>query len=383
MAKELGKYRIIERLSTGSASNIYLAEQKTLERQVVIKELMREFSINQKVIARFEQEARVISSLRYDSIIHIYDYWKKGNSYYIVMEYVPGKTLKDILSQIGCFPIDVGLIVFYEIAKALEYAHNRGIIHRDLKPANIIISDEGMLKLLDFGIAHVKETNLTTPGVILGTYSYMSPEQAIGTKIDNRSDIFSLGIIMYELLTGERPFKKEGEREVTEKIIKEKPVPVRKLNPAIPRPVARIIKKCLKKNPKRRFHTMGQLKERLERHIRRFPLDHQSLLREYLKASVLITDQKTVFMERDEDGEQKKTSRGKMDTSKAYFKQRRHPVLKVLKVCLLIGSLLVILGGIEMLLVYTYGIPLGTQKVWLLSTWQRISLSMRRLLPFM
>ncbi len=297
MLKELSKYKIIRQLSTGSAANIYLAVQKNLDRQVVIKELMREFSLNKKVITRFEQEAKVISSLRYDSIIHVYDYWKKGNSYYIVMEYVSGKTLKDILSQVGLFPLDIGLIIFYEISKALEYAHSQGIIHRDLKPANIMISEEGRLKLLDFGIAHVEETNLTNLGVVLGTYSYMSPEQAVGKKIDNRSDVFSLGIVMYELLTGEKTFKKYNKGEIIEKIIKEKPLSVRKINPLIPRKLERIIKKCLKKKPKRRFENMGKIKERLEKSVRKLPLDHQSVLKEFLKSTIPVKDQKTVFQE--------------------------------------------------------------------------------------
>jgi len=367
MGKALGRYKIIEQMSTGSASNIYLAEQKNLDRQVVIKELMREYSLNQRVIARFEQEAKVISSLRYDSIIHIYDYWKKGNSYYIVMEYVHGKTLKEVLSHIGSFPVDIALIIFYEIARALEYAHNEGIIHRDLKPANIIISKEGCLKLLDFGIAHVKETTLTTPGVILGTYSYMSPEQAIGTKIDHRSDIFSLGIIMYELLTGERPFKKEGEREVTEKIIHEKPVSPRKLNPSIPRPVDRIIKKCLKKKSKRRFQHMGQIKDRLERYIRKFPLDHQSILKEFLKDSMPGNDQKTVFMD-SQEGE-KSEKKGQKVKSRTFFKKKKNRLLRgSMMLLLLVGILL----GIEFLLIHYLGVNLNTQKAWLLPIWEKL-----------
>ncbi|MGA1791968.1 MAG: serine/threonine protein kinase [bacterium] len=368
MGKALGRYKIVEQMSTGSASKIYLAEQKNLDRKVVIKELMREYSLNQRIIARFEQEARIISSLRYDSIIHIYDFWKKGDSYYIVMEYVPGKTLKEVLSHIGSFPVDISLIIFYEIVKALEYAHNQGIIHRDLKPANIIVSEEGRLKLLDFGIAHVKETTLTTPGVILGTYSYMSPEQAIGTKIDHRSDIFSLGIIMYELLTGERPFKREGDREVTEQIIRAKPVSPKKLNPSIPRPLVKIIKKCLKKKPKKRFQHMGQIKERFERYIRKFPLDHQSVLREFLKDSVLFKDQKTVFTE-SQEGENHEKKRPKLKT-RSFFKKKKNPLFRV---TIMAGLLVGILVGLEFLLIKYLGINLNTQKEWLLPIWEKLS----------
>lgn len=384
MVKELGKYKIIEQLSKGSASNIYLAVQKNLNRRVVIKELLREFSLNKKVITRFEQEARIISSLRYDSIIHIYDFWKKGHSYYIVMEYVPGKTLKDILYEIGQFPIYIGLIIFYEIAKTLEYAHNKGIIHRDLKPANIIISEEGRLKLLDFGIAHVKEMDLTTPGMILGTYSYMSPEQAIGTNIDHRSDIFSLGIIMYEILTGEKPFKKDSEHEVTEKIISEKPVRPRKLNTSIPRRVSRTIMKCLKKKPKKRFQNMGYLKERLEKYVRKFPLDHQTVLKNFLENLGSLKDQKTVLVESGETGKEeqreKKEKKEKEKKKSKQQKKRKEAVAEALlikrklpipKSYLIWGLLFIIVLEIEFIL-HHFGIPLRAQIDWLIGTCEKI-----------
>ncbi len=380
MLKELGKYKIIKQLSTGSAANIYLAVQKNLERQVVIKQLMREFSLHKKLVSRFEQEAKIISSLRNDSIIHIYDYWKKGNSYYIVMEYVSGKTLKEILCQTFSFPGPEGLIVFYEIVKALEYAHNQGIVHRDLKPANIMISEEGRLKILDFGIAHVVEKNLTNMGVVIGTYSYMSPEQAVGNKIDNRSDIFSLGIVMYELLCGKKPFKKDEQGEVTEKIINQKPVSVRKINSSIPWGVGRIIKKCLRKNPNKRFQSMGQIKRKLEKYIRKLPLDHPSVLRKFVENSTPLYDQKTVLVEEIKKKEKKeeikkKEKKKKRETLKAFLKITKSPRFKIFIVTTLF---FVILIEIEVLLNF-FNITLNVQKEWLLSCGKWIFLMIKKI----
>jgi serine/threonine-protein kinase len=383
MLKELGKYKIIKQLSTGSAANIYLAVQKNLERQVVIKQLMREFSLHKKLVARFEQEAKVISSLRYDSIIHIYDYWKKGNSYYIVMEYVSGKTLKEILHQTSFFPKTEGLIIFYEILKALEYAHNQGVVHRDLKPANIMISEEGRLKILDFGIAHVVEKNMTNMGVVIGTYSYMSPEQAIGNKIDHRSDIFSLGIVMYELLCGKKPFKKDEQGEVTDKIINQKPISVRKINPQIPWGVGRIIKKCLRKKPNKRFQDTGQIKKKLEKYIRKLPVDHQSVLKKFVEDSTPLPDQKTVLMEKIEKKEKKEKRKKKKKSKikekiaklKDFLKITKTPRFRIFIITML---LFIILIEIEVLFNF-FNITLSVQKEWLISSGKLIFLMTKKM----
>ena len=287
------------------------------------------------------------------------------------MEYVSGKTLKEILFHSSSFPLPEGLILFYEIIKALEYAHNQGVVHRDLKPANIMISEEGRLKILDFGIAHVVEKNMTNMGVIIGTYSYMSPEQAVGNKIDHRSDIFSLGIVMYELLSGKKPFKKDEQGEVTEKIINQKPLSVRKINSQIPWGVGRIIKKCLRKKPNKRFQNMGQIKKKLEKYIRKLPLDHQSVLKKFVEDSTPLPDQKTILMEKIEKKEkkEKKTKKKKSKIKekiaklKAFFQIKNKPRLKFFIITLLLFILFV---EVEFIFNY-FNITFKIQKEWVIS----------------
>lgn len=281
--KKLGKYLVDRQIGKGSAANIYLAEQDSLGRKLVIKELLPLYATNEKIIIRFQREAKLISQLSHDTIIHVYDYWVRGNSYYIAMEYVPGSHLRKILSTVQHMPVHIAAIIIYQICRGLEHAHANGVIHRDLKPANIMISTLGQVKILDFGVAHFQtEDNLTALGAVLGTYHYMSPEQALGKKVTPASDIFSLGILFYELLTGLKPFSQDGDNDVLEKIIHKKPRSVRKLNPAVPRSIDLIIKKCLKKNIKRRFQTTDQIRFKLEKYLKQYSLDHNALLKTYL-----------------------------------------------------------------------------------------------------
>jgi serine/threonine protein kinase len=299
------------------------------------------------------------------------------------MEYVSGKTLKEILHQTSFFPKPEGLIIFYEILKALEYAHNQGVVHRDLKPANIMISEEGRLKILDFGIAHVVEKNMTNMGVVIGTYSYMSPEQAIGNKIDHRSDIFSLGIVMYELLSGKKPFKKDEQGEVTDKIINQKPISVRKINPQIPWGVGRIIKKCLRKKPNKRFQDTGQIKKKLEKYIRKLPVDHQSVLKKFVEDSTPLPDQKTVLMEKIEKKEKKEKRikkkkskiKEKIAKLKDFLKITKNPRFRIFIITIL---LFIILIEIEVLLNF-FNITLSVQKEWLISSGKWIFLMTKKI----
>jgi len=282
--KKLGKYEVEKQIGKGSAANIYLARHDSLGRKLVIKELLPLYESNEKIVARFQREAKLVSQLNHDCIIHIYDYWIKSNSYYMAMEYIPGQNLRKILSLCHYLPVPIAAMMMYQICRGLEHAHSRGVIHRDLKPANIMISDQGQVKILDFGIAHFQmEDNLTSFGAVIGTYNYMSPEQALGKQVTPASDIFSLGILFYELLTGMKPFAKDDKGDVLEKIIRKHPVPVRRRNPAVPRSFGRIIRKCLRKKPGRRFQDVQQIKKPLERYLRRQSLDHQAVLQEFLQ----------------------------------------------------------------------------------------------------
>jgi serine/threonine-protein kinase len=282
--KKIGKYVIERQIGKGSAANIYLAKQDLLGRKLVIKELLPQYAFNDRIISRFRREAKVVSQLSHDAIVHIYDYWVRSHSYYIAMEYVQGQTLRQILSTTSYVPIHIAAIILYHVCRGLEHAHGYGVVHRDLKPANIIISNSGQVKILDFGIAHFQyDENLTSLGAVIGTYNYMSPEQALGKKVTPASDIFSLGILFYEMLTGFKPFAKDDKEEVLEKVIHKRIRPPGKLNPAVHGRFSRIIHKCLRKRPSRRYQDTREIKKRLEKYLRRYPLDHQLILKNYLQ----------------------------------------------------------------------------------------------------
>ncbi len=280
----IGKYVIQRQIAKGSVANIYLAKQDFLGRQLIIKELLPLYSSNEKIISRFQREAKVVSQLSHDAIVHVYDYWVEGNSYYIAMEYVQGQNLREMLASVHHVPVHIAAIIIYQICRGLHHAHTQGVVHRDLKPANIIISNTGQVKILDFGIAHFQfDENLTSLGSVIGTYHYMSPEQALGKKVTPASDIFSLGILFYELLTGIKPFVKDEKGDILEKIVQHKARSPGKLNPAIPPRFNRLIRKCFRKKPRRRFQDLGKIKSRLEKYLRRYPLDHQLILKNYIE----------------------------------------------------------------------------------------------------
>ena len=198
---------------------IYKAIQEPLDREVAIKALKPSIALDSQFAARFEREARFMASLQHENILHVYDFVKDGDSMYIVMEYVQGIDLYDLLQLSPRLPIEVAAIIALQVARALDYAHFRGIIHRDIKPANVIISYHGEVKLMDFGIARDHAlADLTEAGTGVGTPSYMSPEQILGDKLDFRSDIFSLGIVLYQMLTGRKPFVEDESRTVMQKI---------------------------------------------------------------------------------------------------------------------------------------------------------------------
>ena len=282
--KKIGKYTIQRQIGKGSAANIFLARQDALGRKLVIKELLPVHAANEKIINRFQREAKIVSQFSHDAIVHIYDYWVRGNSRYIAMEYVQGKTLFEILASVKFVPVHIAAIIIYQVCRGLQHAHAQGVVHRDLKPSNIIISQNGHVKVLDFGIAHYQyDENLTSLGAIIGTYHYMSPEQALGKQVAQTSDIFTLGIVFYELLTGHKPFIRDEKGDILEKIVNKGFRSPLKLNPAIPYVFGRIIKKCLRKKSKRRHKSTETIKLKLEKYLKRYSLDHQLILKNYLQ----------------------------------------------------------------------------------------------------
>ncbi len=266
--KEQNKaYKILSELGSGGMATVYKAIQKSLDRPVAIKELKKAFHADEQIVQRFEREARTSASFQHENIVHIYDYWGKPD-YCIVMEYVDGTNLAEILEKSGPLPVDVGIMIALQACSALEYAHTRGFVHRDIKPGNIMIKRNGEVKLMDFGIAHTKALqSLTLPGTFLGTPAYMSPEQILGQPLDGKSDMFSFGIVLYEMFTGVKPFIEDESRSVSARILKDRPLPPRRLNSDIPWRLQRVIRKCMKKKPHRRYESMQVVARQLGKRL--------------------------------------------------------------------------------------------------------------------
>lgn len=265
MKKKLGKYNVLGEIGRGGMAVVYRARQESLDRIVAIKELdLSRSSQDPKALERFQQEAKASASLVHPSIITVHDFWERSPKAYIAMEFVDGLELKEALGASGpTGPVTTARIGI-SVCNALSYAHEKGIIHRDIKPGNIMLSVQGSVKLADFGIALVSGTaDLTTTGQIIGTPSYMSPEQIRGEPLGPASEIFSLGSVLYEMVTGAKPFTGPTDVAVTHAIIHKKPVRIRKLTPKTPRRLARVIKKCLRKKPSRRYATMDELAQAL------------------------------------------------------------------------------------------------------------------------
>ncbi len=267
MNVETRGYKVVSELGAGGMATVYKAIQKSLDRPVAIKELKKAFLADEQIARRFEREARLAASFQHENIVHIYDYWSTPD-HCIVMEYVEGADLAEIIEKTGPLPVDVGVMIALQVCSALDYAHMRGLIHRDIKPSNIMIKNNGEAKLMDFGIAYTKALQtLTQPGTMIGTPAYMSPEQILGQPLDHRSDIFSFGIVLYEMFTGVKPFQDEDTRSVSAKIVSDRFSSPRRMNKEIPLRLQRVIKKCLKKKPQKRFQSMLEVARDLGKNI--------------------------------------------------------------------------------------------------------------------
>ncbi|MFW5925160.1 MAG: serine/threonine-protein kinase [Myxococcota bacterium] len=256
MVDRIGNSRIVGEIGSGGMAVVYKAVQEPLGRTVAIKALKPSIAMDSQFAQRFEREAHFMASLQHENILHVHDYVKDGRSMYIVMEHVEGIDLYDLLEKTPRLPIEVAAIIALQVARALDYAHFRGIIHRDIKPANVMISKQGEVKLMDFGIARDdKLSDLTETGTGLGTPSYMSPEQILGDRLDFRSDLFSLGIVFYQMITGRKPFVEDDTRSVMQKIRLDRYTTPRKLVPRVPRQLERILQRCMEKMPANRYPT--------------------------------------------------------------------------------------------------------------------------------
>ena len=264
----LGKYRILEPLGRGGMAQVYKAYHPQLDRYVAIKVLRSDLVEEEEFLARFRREARAVAGLRHANIVQIYDFDAQDDYYYMVMELLEGDTLKAYLNAMRVqgkrLPLDEMLRIFTDALAGLAYAHGEGIIHRDLKPANIMLTKRGQAVLTDFGIAQILGgTKYTVSGALMGTLSYMAPEQGRDGKCDARSDIYSLGITYYEALTGTVPFDADTPLAILMKHIND-PLPLpRKLDPSIPEPFERVALKALAKDPNDRYQTAVEMAEAL------------------------------------------------------------------------------------------------------------------------
>ncbi|MGH9966477.1 MAG: protein kinase domain-containing protein [Pyrinomonadaceae bacterium] len=266
----LRHYRIVSRLGVGGMGEVYLARDTKLDRKVALKILPEDLNIEAERMRRFVQEAKAASALNHPNIITIYEIGEAGNKHFIAAEYIDGETLRSRLNR-GPMPLNSVLDAGVQIASALQAAHEAKIIHRDIKPENVMVRPDGLIKLLDFGIAKVSEpatalsadaeavTTIkggTSPGFIVGTAAYMSPEQAKGQVVDARTDIFSFGVVLYEMLTGRKPFEGETAMDVIGATLHKEPLPIRQLMPEAPSEIERIINKLLRKDCNERYQTV-------------------------------------------------------------------------------------------------------------------------------
>jgi serine/threonine-protein kinase len=289
--ERIGNCRILSEIASGGMAVVYKAVQESLNRTVAIKALKTSVAVDSQFAIRFEREALSLAQLQHENIIHVYDFYKERGAYFIVMEYVEGIDLYDLLDRCGRLPVDVAAIIAMQVARALDYAHYRGIIHRDIKPANIMIARQGGVKLMDFGIARDQMFgDLTQTGTGLGTPSYMSPEQILGDKLDFRSDLFSIGIVLYQMCTGRKPFIEDEQKSVMHKIRLEKYPNPRKLNAEIPRELERIMAKCMQKVPRDRWRSTQDVVLALERFLaKRVDMNYHSRLVLFLKNTGVIS----------------------------------------------------------------------------------------------
>ena len=338
------RYEIIKTIGEGGMANVYLANDTILDRKVAIKVLRGDLSNDEKFIRRFKREALSVSNLSHPNIVEVYDVGEEDGNYYIVMEYIEGKTLKQLLQKRGALTLNEVIDIMTQLTDGLAHAHEAYIIHRDIKPQNIMIEDNGLVKITDFGIAMaLNSTQLTQTNSVMGSVHYLPPEQANGKGSTVKSDIYSLGILMYELLTGSVPFKGDTAVEIALKHMKEKIPSIRKQNPTIPQSVENIVLKATAKNPKNRYDNVRDMYKDLQTALQRdnekrlvyeYPendLEETKVIPQVTKEIKQVIDKPTA---KEEDSEDNSVLKEKDEKNK----------LPIILAVVLLGTLIVLVG---------------------------------------
>src|SRR6476659_7654199 len=260
-----GRYRLEAKLGSGGMSTVYLAGDETLDRSVAVKVMHREMSEQPDQLQRFRQEARAVAKLTHPNVVAVIDAGEDGGHPYIVFEYVKGETLKQRIGRVGALDTQEAIAYAIEVARGLSVAHARNMVHRDIKPQNVLIDEEGRAKLTDFGISRqLEQDGVTATGRVLGTTDYVAPEQAMGKAADPRSDIYSLGVVLYEMLIGQVPFHADSQVGVAMKHVNEELPDVQRRRPEASAAVALVVERATAKNPDERYQTTAEMIDDLE-----------------------------------------------------------------------------------------------------------------------
>jgi serine/threonine protein kinase len=259
IGKTISHYKIIEELGRGGMGVVYRAEDTKLHREVALKFLPREFTRDTAAKERFSHEAQAAAVLNHPNICTVYEIDDHEGQSFISMEYIDGRSLKSLIDE-GPMGLSAALDVAMQIAAGLGEAHEKDVVHRDIKPANVIVTGKGQAKIMDFGLAKLRsQTVLTREGTTLGTVAYMSPEQAMGKTVDHRTDIWSFGVVLYEMISGQRPFKGDYDQAVLYSVMHKEPEPLTALRTGVPPELERIVNKCMEKDPGERYQTTADV----------------------------------------------------------------------------------------------------------------------------
>jgi serine/threonine-protein kinase len=271
-----GRYRIVRKLGAGGMADVYLAEDQELGRQVAIKILNDRHAADDSFIERFRREAKNAAGLSHPNIVSIYDRGEAEGTYYIAMEFLDGRSLKELIVGRGPAPIKTAIDYARQVLAAVGFAHRHGIVHRDIKPHNVLVGAEGRLKVTDFGIARSGASQMTEVGSIIGTAQYLSPEQARGAPVDQTSDLYSVGVVLYEMLTGQVPFTGDTPLEIAMKHLSEVPRPPSELRPEVPHDLDSIVLRALAKDPSERYESADEMDADLARVLEGLPVDPET-----------------------------------------------------------------------------------------------------------